>query len=59
MPHNGVFPPFVTLTSCSVTFVPLWCPNFMQKIEKTNGQRYLKMDRQTDGLMDQQTDGQG
>ena len=28
----------------SVTFVPLWCPNFMQKLEKTNKQslRYLK-----------------
>jgi len=33
------------------TFVPSWCPNFMKKIERTNGQspRYLKIDhRPTD-----------
>ena len=32
-----------------VTFVPLWCPNFMQKLEKTNKQslRYLKTDGDT------------
>ena len=34
----------------SVTFVPLWCPNFMQKLEKTNKQslRYLKTGQLTD-----------
>ena len=36
-PKNGVFPPFVTpqdffSKAGSVTFVPLWCPNFLQKI---------------------------
>ena len=53
-PKNGVFPLFVTpkdfffQQSGSVTFVPLWCPNFMQKIEKTNGLslRHLKTDRE-------------
>ena len=39
--ENGDFPPFVIpkiflQKSSSVTFVPLWCPNFMQKVEKTN-----------------------
>ena len=36
--------------SGSVTFVPLWCPNFMQKTKKTNEQslRYLKTDTHTD-----------
>ena len=50
-----VFPPFVTpqdffQESGSVTFAPLWYPNFMQKLGKTNLQslRYLK----TDGRMD-------
>ena len=38
-PQNGVFPPFVTPQdffhkSGSVTFVPSWCPNFMQKMRK-------------------------
>ena len=53
-PQNGFFPPFVTpprffQISGSVTFVPLWCPNFMQKIRKNNKRslRYLKMDGQT------------
>ena len=32
--------------SGSVTFVLLWCPNFMQKLDKTNGRplRYPKKD---------------
>ena len=54
MPQNEVFLPFMTPYDFfskidSVTFVPLWCPNFMQKIENTNGQslKYLKTDRQT------------
>ena len=25
----------------SVTFVPLWCPNFMQKLEKTIDVQYI------------------
>ena len=61
-PKNGVLPPFATpqiffQKSGSVTFVPLWCPNFMQKLEKTNEQslRYLKTDTRTDG----RTHGQG
>ena len=38
-PKNGGCPPFVTPKAFfskigSVTFVPLWCPNFMQKIRK-------------------------
>ena len=38
-PKNGSFPPFATSQdffqkSGSVTFVPLWCTNFMQKIRK-------------------------
>ena len=39
-PQNEGFPPFVTppqdffQKSSSVTFVPLWCPKFMQKIRK-------------------------
>ena len=38
-PKNGGFPPFATpqdffQKSGSVTFVPLWCTNFMQKIRK-------------------------
>ena len=51
------FSPFVTpkiffQKSGSITFVPLWCPNFMQKLEKTNEQclRYLKTDTRMDGL---------
>ena len=32
-PKKGVFQ-----KSGSVTFIPLWCPNFMQKLEKTNRQ---------------------
>ena len=53
-PKNGVFPQFVTpqdffQKSGSVTFVPSWCPNFMQKIEKNNERspRYLKTDHGT------------
>ena len=35
--------------SGSVTFVPLRCPNFIQKLEKTNDRslRYLKTDQGT------------
>ena len=50
------FPQFVTpkfffQKSGSVTFVPLWCPKFMQKIRKTNERslRYLKTHQQTNG----------
>ena len=41
-----------------LTFVPLWCPNFMQKIRKTKelSLRYLKTDQRTDGP---RTNGQG
>ena len=60
IPPNGVFPPFATpqyffQKSGSVTFVLLWCSNFMQKkLEKINewSLRYLKTDQCT-------TDGQG
>ena len=54
-PKNGGLPlfplRFYSKKSGSVTFVPLWCPNFMQKIEKTNEQslRYLKTDTHTSG----------
>ena len=48
------FPPFVTpkiifQKSGSVTFVPSWCPNFMQKTRNTNelSVRYLKTDTHT------------
>ena len=43
--------------SGSVTFVPLWCPNFMQKTKKTNepSLRYLKTDWRTDGHTDGRT----
>ena len=54
-PKNGGFPPSVTpkiffQKSSSVTFVLLWCPNFMQKTRKTNGQslKYLKTDQWMD-----------
>ena len=56
------FSPFVTHKDFfqkygSVNFVPLSCPNFMQKLEKTNA---LKTDQRTDVLTDQGTDhGQG
>ena len=48
--------------SGSVTFVPLWCPNFMQKIKKPLelSLRYLKTDGPTDQRTDQRMDqGQG
>ena len=35
--------------SGSVTFVPLWCPNFMQKTRKTNEQSEIFKDRLTHG----------
>ena len=43
-------PPSFFQKSGSVTFAPLWCPYFMQKIEKTKGrsQGYLKTEQQTD-----------
>ena len=60
-PQNGGFPPFVTpqdffQKSGSVTFAPLWCPNFMQKLEKNieRSLRYLMTDRQADGQTDRQ-----
>ena len=50
-PPKWVFPPFVTpkffcQKSVSVGFVALWCPNFMQKLEKTNKRplKYSKTD---------------
>ena len=49
MPPNWDFPPFANpkdffSKSGSVTFVSLWCHNFMQKLEKSNRKslRYLK-----------------
>ena len=56
-PKNEGFSPFVTLKiffqkSGSVTFVPLWCSNFMQKIRK-NQRAVSKIFK--DGL----TEGQG
>ena len=44
-----VFPHFFE-KSGFVNFVPLWCPNFLQKIRKTNEQtlRYLKTDGHND-----------
>ena len=50
------FPPICDLLrlffqkSGAVTFVPLWCPNFMQKLEKSNelSLRYLKTDGRSD-----------
>ena len=40
--------------SGSVTFAPLWCPNFMQKLEKNieRSLRYLMTDRQADRQTD-------
>ena len=45
--------------SGSVTFVPFWCPNFMQKTKKTNEQslRNLKTETWTDGRRHGRTDG--
>ena len=48
-PQNGVFPPFVTpkiflQKSGSVTFVPLWCSNFIQtktSIQWTPGLKFI------------------
>ena len=61
-PKMGVFPicnpqVFFFQKAGSVTFVPLRCPNFMQKLEKNNERslRYSRTDRlPTDGP---QTDG--
>ena len=57
--QDGVFPicdpQRFFFKNLAVTFVPLWCPNFMRKIRKRNNERslsYLK----TDGP---RTDGQG
>ena len=62
-PKNGFFSPFVTpkiffQKSGPVTFVPLGCPNFIQKKGKTNEQslRYLKTDGHTYTQTDTQTD---
>ena len=43
--------------SGSVTFAPLWYPNFIQKLVKTNEQslRYLRTDQRTNGRTDQRT----
>ena len=62
-PKNGGFPPFATpkiffQKSGSVTFVPLWCTNFMQKIRKIlRAVSEIFKDGLTDGLTDGQTDG--
>ena len=58
-PQNGVFPLFVTpkifsQKSGSVTIVPLWCSNFMQKIRKN---QWTVSEIFTDGPTDQWTDG--
>ena len=63
-PKNGVFPPFVTpkiffQKSGSVTFVPLWCTNFMQKIRKilrAVSEIFKDGPRTTDGPTDGSTD---
>ena len=56
-PH--LWPPKIFFQkSGSVTFVPLWCPNFMQKIRKN---QWAVSEIFKDGLWttDQRTDGQG
>ena len=61
-PKNGGFPhlwpPKIFFQkSGSVTFVPLWCPNFMQKIRKN---QWAVSEIFTDGpRTDQRTNGQG
>ena len=50
--QNEGFPPFVTpqiffQKSGSVTFVPLWCPNFMQKLKKSNERSEIFKDGHT------------
>ena len=62
----GVFPHlrpprFFFQKSGSVTFVPLWCPNFMQKIRKNQwAVSEIFKDGRTDGpRTDQRTNGQG
>ena len=65
-PKNGDFPPFVTpqdffLKLGPVTFVPLWRPNFMQKIWKNKWtfSEIFKDGSQMDQPTDMQTtDGQ-
>ena len=57
-PKNGGFPLFVTpqdffQKSGSVTFVPLWCTNFMQKFRKIlRAVSEIFKDGRTDGLTD-------
>ena len=48
-PQNGSFSPFFQKSDSGI-FVPLWCLNFMQKLEKTNERslRYVKADTKTD-----------
>ena len=56
LPH--LWPPKIFFKkSGSVTFVPLWCPNFMHKLKKTNElfMRYLK---QTNEPIDKGTEEQ-
>ena len=63
-PKRGVFrhlwPPKIFFhKSGSVTFVPLWWTNFMQKIRKMlRVVSEISKDRRTDGLTDWQTDGE-
>ena len=62
-PQNGFFPPFMTpkiffRKSGSVTFVPLWCTNFMQKIRKIlRAVSEIFKDGLTDRLTDRLTNG--
>ena len=42
-----------------ITFLPLWCTMFMQKIRKNLMDGLSDMQRQTNWWTDQQTDGQG
>ena len=61
-PQNGGSPPFVTpqdffQKSGSATYVPLWCPNFMQKIRKNywTVSEIFKNGPQTDHAQNQRT----
>ena len=61
MPQKGGFSQFATpmtffQKSGSVTFVPLWCTNFMQKIRKIlRAVSEIFKDRRTNGQMDGRT----
>ena len=66
IPPKWGFSPFVTppkiffQKSGSVTFVPLRCPNFMQKIRKKQwAVSKIFKDGRTDELTDRRTNGQG